>query len=248
MTDAKNGDLIEQSGIKITRAENGMIAYSAAKNSVTGYNSIETPKGGEFKIVLPDGSKVWLNASSSLRYPTSFLGSERKVELTGEAYFEVAKNVLKPFKVAGSDQVVEVLGTQFNISSYVDDAAVKTTLLEGSVRVLSNKSSQVKMLKPGEQSNISYSANVFSVKQVDVEQAVAWKNGYFLFVDEDLKSIMRKFERWYDVDVEYKGNADDLRFGGIVSRSKSLSQALKIVEQTGNLKIKIEGRRVAIMP
>lgn len=255
LDDVATGELAKQSGVKITKAANGQLVYTienVPSNSATptqlAYNTIETPKGGQYQVDLPDGSKVWLNAGSLLRYPINFNGSVRKVELTGEAYFEVAKNANKPFRVVSNKQVVEVLGTHFNISSYIDEASVKTTLLEGSVKVLSIGSNQSKLLKPGEQSNINYLNNTFSVQPVNTEEAVAWKNGYFLFVDEDMKSIMSKFARWYNVDVEYLGNVDNLRFGGMVSRSKDLAQALKIIEQTGNVKTKIEGRRVIIMP
>lgn len=255
LDDAATGELAKQSGVKVTKAANGQLVYtventsanSAASGQLT-YNTIETPKGGQYRVDLPDGSKVWLNAGSLLRYPTSFNGNIRSVELTGEAYFEVAKNAKKPFRVVSNNQVVEVLGTHFNISSYIDDTSVKTTLLEGSVKVLSTKSNQSKLLKPGEQSNINYLNNSIAVQQVNTDEVVAWKNGYFLFVDEDLKSIMNKFARWYDIDVEYAANVDNLRFGGMVSRSRDLAQALKIIEQTGNIKAKIEGRRVIIMP
>lgn len=255
LDDAATGELAKQSGVKVTKAANGQLVYtvedassnSGASAQVT-YNTIETPKGGQYQVDLPDGSKVWLNAGSSLRYPTNFNGNERSVRLAGEAYFEVAKNAKKPFRVVSNSQVVEVLGTHFNISSYIDDTSVKTTLLEGSVKVLSTKSNQSKLLKPGEQSNINYLSNSFNVQTVNTEEVIAWKNGYFLFVDEDLKSIMSKFARWYNVDVEYAGNVDNLRFGGMVSRSRDLAQALKIIEQTGNVKTKIEGRRVIIMP
>lgn len=212
------------------------------------YNTIETPKGGQYQVDLPDGTKVWLNAGSLLRYPTNFTGKIRSVELTGEAYFEVAKNAHKPFKVLSKNQVVEVLGTHFNISSYTDDISVKTTLLEGSVKVLSSKVNQTKLLKPGQQSDINYTNNAFFIKSVNTDEVIAWKNGYFLFSDEDLKSIMARFARWYNVDVEYQGDVDNLRFGGMVSRSKDLTQALKVVEQAGNVKFKIEGRRVIVMP
>lgn len=255
LDDAATGQLAKQSGVTITKAANGKLIYTIenAPSNSTGlaqqaYNTIETPRGGQYQVNLPDGSKVWLNAGSSLRFPTNFTGNIRSVELAGEAYFEVAKNTQKPFRVISNNQVVEVLGTHFNISSYIDDSSVKTTLLEGSVKVLSTKSNQSKLLKPGQQSNINYSDNSIDVQTVDTEEVVAWKNGYFLFVDEDLKSIMSKLARWYNVDVEYTGNVDNLRFGGMVSRSRDLAQALKIIEQTGNVKTKIEGRRVTIMP
>ena len=255
LDDAASGELAKQSGTKVSKAANGQLVYtvenSASHATATGlpeYNVIETPKGGQYQVDLPDGTKVWLNAGSSLKYPTNFDGAVRKVELAGEAYFEVAKNAHKPFEVISNHQMVEVLGTHFNISSYTDETSVKTTLLEGSVKVSAIKANQSRLLKPGQQSDINYANNSISVQPVNTEEVVAWKNGYFLFTDEDLKSIMSKFARWYNVEVEYQGNVDNLRFGGMVSRSKDLAQALKIIEQTGNVKTRIEGRRVIIMP
>lgn len=255
LDDAAAGELAKQAGVSISKTANGELIYTIEGSSLNStkadellYNTIQTPKGGQYQVVLPDGSKVWLNAESSLRYPTSFNGNVRSVELTGEAYFEVTKNKHLPFKVVSNDHVVEVLGTHFNISAYPDETTVKTTLLEGSVKVLSGRSKQSRLLKPGEQSKVGYADNEISIQQVNTEEAVAWKNGYFFFNDEDLKSIMNKFARWYNVEVEYKGNVDDLRFGGRVSRSKGLEQALKVIDQTGSVKIKIEGRRVIVMP
>ncbi|QEM02732.1 DUF4974 domain-containing protein [Mucilaginibacter rubeus] len=255
LDDAASGELAKQSGTKVSKAANGQLVYtvenSASHATAPGlpeYNVIETPKGGQYQVNLADGTKVWLNAGSSLKYPTNFDGAVRKVELAGEAYFEVAKNAHKPFKVISNHQMVEVLGTHFNISSYTDETSVKTTLLEGSVKVSAIKANQSRLLKPGQQSDINYANNSISVQPVNTEEVVAWKNGYFLFTDEDLKSIMSKFARWYNVEVEYQGNVDNLRFGGMVSRSKDLAQALKIIEQTGNVKTRIEGRRVIIMP
>ncbi|WPV01987.1 FecR domain-containing protein [Mucilaginibacter sp. cycad4] len=255
LDDAASGELAKQSGTKVSKAANGQLVYTAVNSAshatapgLPEYNTIETPKGGQYQVDLPDGTKVWLNASSSLKYPTNFDGKVRRVELAGEAYFEVAKNAHKPFKVISNNQEVEVLGTHFNISSYTDETSVKTTLLEGSVKVSALKANQSKLLKPGQQSDINYANNSILVQSVDTEEVVAWKNGYFLFIDEDLKSIMNKFARWYNVEVVYQGNVDNLRFGGMVSRSKDLAQALKIIEQTGNVKTRIEGRRVIIMP
>jgi len=249
------GQLAKQAGVTITKTGSGQLVYTIQddqSNATDGgqltYNTIETPKGGQYQVNLPDGSRVWLNAASSLRYPTNFTGKVRSVQLSGEAYFEVAKNAAKPFKVFSNNQVIEVLGTHFNVSTYPDDASVRTTLLEGSVKVLATASNQSKLLKPGEQSNLSYADNQIAVQTVDTDDVVAWKNGYFMFVDEDLKSIMSKLSRWYNIDVEYTGNVDNLKFGGMVSRSKDLAQALKIIEQTESVKIKIEGRRVIIMP
>jgi transmembrane sensor len=214
----------------------------------TVYNTIETPKGGQYRIDLPDGTMVWLNAGSSLRYPNRFAGQERKVALTGEAYFEVAKNKQMPFRVVSGKQVVEVLGTHFNINAYTDEASVKTTLLEGSVNVLLQETHQSELLNPGQQAVVKYNGSSIVVQPVKVEEAVAWKNGYFMFVDADLESIMRQLARWYDVEVAYEGNLGSLKFGGMVSRSKSIAQTLRILELTGNVRFKVAGRRVTVMP
>jgi len=203
--------------------------------------------GGEYQVVLADGTKVWLNALSSIRFPTSFKGSERKVEITGEAYFEVAKNARMPFRVIGGSQTVEVLGTHFNINAYPDESAVATTLLEGSVKVAMHDG-QAKVLKPGEQALIFKENNSFRVKEVDAEDAVAWKNGYFQFNDDDLKTIMNQLSRWYNVEIVYQQANLDQKFGGTISRSKNLSQVLRILELTGNVRFRVEGRRITVMP
>ncbi|MBF9252688.1 DUF4974 domain-containing protein [Pontibacter sp. 172403-2] len=256
LDNAANGELAQQGGTCITKEAGGQLTYTKAEPSAsegvaesrTYYNTIQTPNGGQYQVILPDGSKVWLNAGSSLRYPTRFNGKERKVALTGEAYFEVVKNKNMPFLVTSREQVVEVLGTHFNINSYADEAFMKTTLLEGSVKVWLQGTSRPELLEPGQQAVIRYGGNAIAVQPVDVEEAVAWKNGYFMFVDEDLKSIMRRLARWYDVDVVYQGDIEHLKFGGIISRSNSIAQTLRILELTGNVKFKITGRRVTVMP
>jgi len=219
-----------------------------SSNVTVQYNTISTPKGGEFKLELSDGTMVWLNAMSSIRFPTSFIGDSRKVEVVGEAYFEVAKNAEMPFFVKSDKQIIEVLGTHFNINAYHDEQSVKTTLLEGSVKVYTHDKSASKFLKPGQQSEIFENENLFNVSNIDTETAVAWKNGYFRFVDEDLKSIMGKLSRWYNVDIEYQNVDPKLKFGGVISRSRNLSQVLKLLELTGNVKFKVDERRIIVMP
>lgn len=255
LDDAADGELARQSGISITKAADGQLVYTVAGSSpgngsveADAYNAIATPKGGQYQVVLPDGSKVWLNAASSLRYPARFAGLQRKVELTGEAYFEVAKNADMPFVVVSRGQVVEVLGTHFNVSAYADEATTKTTLLEGAVRVLAGKANHPKQLAPGQQALVSQSGSSVLVRQVDVDEAVAWKNGYFMFADEELESIMRKLARWYDIEVEYQGDVGNVKFGGVVSRSKSVTETLRILELASNVRFKVEGRRVLVMP
>lgn len=250
---AKNGLLAKQAGVSIQKTSDGKLLYTFAKNvdSSDGgsaasviYNKIETPVGGKYQINLPDGSTVWLNASSSLRFPALFAGKTREVELTGEAYFDVAKNKSKPFKVRSNDQIVEVLGTQFNINSYSDEGMVKTTLIEGSVKVIYKD--RVVLLGPGQQFQPSHSAA--KIVEADTEEVVAWKNGYFLFKDEDIQSIMRKVSRWYDVDVSYSGDIPAVGFGGNISRSKNINEVLDALQLTNAVHFKIQGRRVTVMP
>ncbi|MGV3504931.1 MAG: FecR domain-containing protein [Adhaeribacter sp.] len=250
---ALTGELARQSGMTIRKAADGRIVYVSAQQKETPavqltYHTIETPQGGQYQVMLPDGTQVWLNAGSRLRYPSRFTGGRRQVELSGEAYFEVSPDKAMPFRVLSRNQVVQVLGTHFNVSAYENEEAVKTTLLEGAVRISLPQGHQSKLLQPGQQAQVGGGSAGIWVQAVEVEKAVAWKNGYFMFEDEDLESIMRQLERWYDVKVTYAGQVKDIRFGGMVSRSKSLDQALRILELTGNIHFKIEGRRVTVMP
>ena len=245
LLDAAVQDVITDEGVSIHN-NNGSLSYS--KSNIVAYNTMETPKGGQYKLALSDGTIVWLNAASSITYPTSFPGKTRVVSITGEAYFEVAKNKEMPFRVVSGKQVVEVLGTHFNINAYTDEASVKTTLLEGSVNVWLQEARQSELLNPGQQAVVKYNGSSIVVQPVKVEEAVAWKNGYFMFVDADLASIMRQLARWYDVEIAYEGNLGSLKFGGMVSRSKSIAQTLRILALTGNVRFKVEGRRVTVMP
>jgi len=202
--------------------------------------SLNTPKGGTYQVVLPDGTKVWLNASSSLVFPSSFTGAAtRDVLLKGEAYFEVARNKKQPFRVNTQGQLVEVLGTHFNISSYQDEPEQKTTLLEGSIRIGNL------LLKPGEQAVLTASRT--TITKADIEETMGWKNGYFIFEDEGIQSIMRKIARWYNVDVVYEGEVPDATFGGRVSRAGYVSEILKTLELTDKVHFKVEGRRITVI-
>lgn len=251
LTEAKMGDLVEQAGIQITKTADGQLIYTIedSKNNAGSslYNTIETPKGGQYQILLPDGSKVWLNAASSLKYPANLTAmKERRVELKGEAYFEVAKVSRKPFIVATDKQEVEVLGTHFNVKSYADDNSTKTTLLEGSVQV-TPKSSGVSgvILKPGLQAELK--ASGLKVLAVEAEDEIDWKNGDFVFKDESLESIMRKIARWYDVEVIYRDDVpQNVSLEGLVSRSKSISEVLSLIESTGKVNFTIEGRKIIV--
>lgn len=250
LDEAGNGKLAEQSGITITKTKDGQLVYtvSAAANSLkTAMNTIATPKGGQYMINLPDGTKVWLNAASSLRYPTAFSGEERLVSLTGEAYFEVAKSQPeKSFKVSTSKQTVEVLGTHFNINAYTDEPSTKTTLLEGSVKVKSNIGAERSMvLKPGQQAALT--DRQLQVNYGKEEEAVAWKNGVFKFEEEDLQSVMRSVARWYDLEVIYEGTLPSRQFSGEIDRNSNLSQVLDILSFF-KVHFSVNGKQITVRP
>lgn len=253
LSDAVKGELAEENGISITKTQDGQIVYRVANGALASdqlkYNTLTTARGEQYQVILPDGTKVWLNAASSLKFPSTFAKvSQRKVELTGEAYFEVAKDKTHPFKVASSGQEVEVLGTHFNINSYEDDPTIKTTLLEGSIRVIADKIVGKKgvIIKPGEQTRLT--AKGIEIVQIDVEQAIDWKNGDFSFQQESLTQLMKRVSRWYNMNVEYQKDVDkEQTFTGQVSRSKHLSELLKNLESIGNVRFKIEGDKITVM-
>lgn len=244
---AGNGMLAQQGTTKIIKKEDGQLLYnsSGTATDAVAYNLLQTPRGGQYKITLPDGSKVWLNAASSLKYPVVFGGKERKVEITGEAYFEIAKDATRPFKVQLNQMEVEVLGTHFNINSYTDEETVRTTLLEGRVKVTT--ASENKFLQPGQQAQLKPSGSMKIVNDVNLEETVAWKDGNFQFENSDIKSVMRQLARWYDVEVSYQGNISKHFIGGI-SRNVKLSQVLSMLQQTGEVRFIIEGKKIIVMP
>ncbi len=250
LSNLSNGEIAEQSGVKITKTKEGEIIYSVndIANTSTGrdvYNKIETPLGGKYQVNLPDGTKVWLNAGSSLDFPISFKGKERVVKLSGEAYFDVAHNKVKPFKVISANQTIEVLGTQFNVNSYTDEPDTRTTLIEGSVR-LSNHQGLKKILKPGQRAVLT--AKNIAIEHSLIDQDISWINGDFTFEGASLATIMRQISRWYNVEVVYKGETAAVRFGGSISMSKSLEEVLKVLEMTEGVNFKLEGRRILVMP
>jgi len=237
LTERATGEIASQGGMVVTKTEDGQLVYhleNEGLNSEIAYNSIATPRGGQFAVVLPDGSRVWLNADSKLKYPASFKGDSRTVELIGEGYFEVERDEKRPFRIKSKDQVVTVLGTKFNINSYEDESFMRTTLLEGSVQV--EKGQQSLILKPGEQARVKES---IQVAKVNTLHSMAWKNGDFIFRNESIRDIMRQVSRWYDVEIEYQGGNESLRFGGIVSRAKDLSAVLTMLEKTGQVKFEV---------
>ena len=248
LDEAQNGTVSTQGNTKILKLDNGILSYNAShKGKVVEvlYNTISTPKGGQYQVLLSDGSKVWLNAASSLKFPASFTGKERKVELLGEAYFEVAKNDNMPFKVEADGMEVEVLGTHFNINSYDDESTVRTTLLKGSVRINGAKSKS--FLKPGQQAKLERDGDIKIVNNADVDQAVAWKEGRFQFNRADIHEVMRQIARWYNVIIEYKGIVSS-HFGGTISRDVNLSQVLEMLQLTGEVKFHVEDKKVVVTP
>jgi len=246
LDDAQNGILAQQGSSKIIKVGGKLLYDPTNMNSrEIVYNTISTPNGGQYQLELPDGSLVWLNATSSIHFPTSFVGKERRVEITGEAYFEVAKNRDMPFVVTVNGAEVQVLGTHFNINAYSDEDNVKTTLLEGSVKFVSGDS--INMLKPGQQSQLASNGMIKVLSNVDVEEVVAWKNGMFEFENAGIETVMRQLSRWYDVEIEYKGKTDDL-FIAEMHRNIKLSDALKALELTGKVKFEIQGKKIIVMP
>ena len=242
LNNLKNGNLASQTGLKLIK-QDSTLTYKADDDSKVSYNTITIPNGGQYQLILADGTKVWLNAASSLKFPTAFPGKQRTVELTGEAYFEVAKNKNQPFNVKTPTQTVQVLGTHFNINAYSNEPFVKTTLLEGSVNVSSAGGSL--LLKPGQQALLNNSGLATLKDDVDTDEAIAWRNGLFQFNDVDIKTIMRQVARWYDVDVEFKGQVPAYTFHGKISRNLNASTVLKIFELSG-INFTIEGRKIIV--
>jgi ferric-dicitrate binding protein FerR (iron transport regulator) len=238
--DSANGTISKQGAATVIN-NNGRVSYANTGNETRPavvYNKVSTARGNQYQLVLADGSKVWLNSASSLRFPTSFTGDRREVELDGEGYFEIAKNASKPFHVKTSTQDIEVLGTHFNVNAYNDEAAVKTTLLEGSVKINQSvpqggSNQQSAILKPGEQAVFTHDSRLTIQDNIDIDQVMAWKNGWFEFDDTDIKTIMRQISRWYDVDIRYETKTDNEKYGGRISRNLNLSNILKMLENYG---------------
>ena len=256
LTDAPVGEIAKQAGIKIRKSGDGQLIYEVLNRGnihqeANKFNTIETPRGGQYQVNLPDGSHVWLNAASSLKYPTNFTGSERKVELEGEGYFEIAHNKLMPFKVVSNKQVVEVLGTHFNLTAYANENSV-TTLLEGSVKIMTAGDIS-KVIKPGEQTELTSNGDL-KVSAVNTELSIAWKNGKFIFRNEPVESAMRKIARWYDVEISYPDGVPQRTVWANVSRFKNVSDILELIELSKVAHFKVvpgdasgKGRRIIVM-
>lgn len=246
LDEVKNGRVAKQGESLVEKKHSGLLSYltnnEGAETAPVTYNTITTPRGGQYNVILADGTEVWLNAASSLKFPTSFTGKEREVELTGEAYFEVAKNKAMPFHVTAAGQTVEVLGTHFNVNAYTDENGIKTTLLEGSVKV--SKAGLQVVIKPGQQALFNNSA-VNVTDGVDIDEVMAWKNGKFYFNNADIQTVMRQVSRWYNVDIEYAGKIPEDHFTGKFSKNMTAANALKVLEFTG-VNFKIEGRKIIV--
>lgn len=242
LDNTNTAEVFHKNGLIISKTKSGELIYkieNASSTKPNAYNTITTPKGGQYQVLLPDGTKVWLNAASSLKYPEVLGKTERMVTLTGEAYFEVAKDG-RPFYVNSKQQSVKVLGTHFNVNTYMDDNVSKTTLLEGSIALNTSKNS--KIIKPGQQALIGVNSLIAIDKDVDVQNVVAWKNGLFVFDNAGLKSILNQLERWYDIKIDYS-DIPNKRYNGMVPRKAKLSEVLNMLELTGNINFKIEEGR-----
>lgn len=241
-----NGTIAQQGNATVLK-ENGLLAYNSDKSKMQSkifYNTLTTDKGQEFpSLVLSDGTKVWLNSVSSITYPTSFNSNERVVDVTGEAFFAVAKDARKPFRVNVNGMKIEVLGTQFNVNSYSDETAIKTSLLEGSVKIIADN--KVSFLKPGQQASLRADGKIKITDDMNIDKVISWKNKSFYFSGDDLKTVMRQLSRWYDVDVAYEGNIANPTLSGMISRNRNLSEVLKALE-LNDIHFKIDGKKITV--
>lgn len=258
---ASNTTLAQEGNTRIIKLNNGQLTYKDADKLTTAatglYNTIRTPNGGQYQVILPDGTHAWLNAASVLRFPITFTGNERKVQLSGEAYFDVAKNSAMPFRVVTINEEshelsrVEVLGTSFNVNAYNNEPSIKTTLVDGKVKVSSADTTMRPVILTHSMQASLYqdqqrSRNIM-VREVDTDDVIAWKNGLFNFNNADIKTVMRQIARWYDVEVVYEGNLPNEKFEGEIPRNSTLAEVFKILELSA-VHFKVEGRKVTVMP
>ena len=246
---AANGNLAVQGNSQVVKLAGGQVVYrdGAGEKGAGGslaYNIMTTPRGGYYQVVLPDGSKVWLDAASSLRYPTAFTGTERLVELTGEAYFEIAPNMNQPFLVSSNGVTVQVLGTEFNMMAYSDEDAIRTTLVKGSVRVVCGNGHE--QIRPGQQASWMRSGGALQLSTPDMAGVLAWKLGQFRFQGLPISAIMRQVARWYDVDVEFRGAQPATEFNGVISRKKEVAELLAVLQETEDVHFTLQGRRIIV--
>jgi transmembrane sensor len=247
LTDAKNGYLAKGDQTAITKTSSGEIVYTKSDSSPSGsvtYDTLTTPRGGIWHLTLTDGTKVWLNAVTTIIYPENFSGKTRSVKLiSGEAYFEVLHNATKPFSVIVKDHTIEDIGTHFNVDAYEDEQAIKTTLLEGSIAIKLDGSKKRTVIAPGQEANVKNSN--LKVKPADMAAAVAWKNGLFHFDHTNVRTLMLQISRWYDVQIQYRGNITNHEFAGEIQRNTSLENVLKILGQ-GGVNFKVQGRKIIL--
>lgn len=249
LNSAGNGYIASQNNMQISKLPGGRISYKAIHNGKRNneilYNTMTTPRGGRFELTLADGTQVTLDAESSIKYPVRFTGKERQVEITGQAYFKVAHNASRPFHVSAGNQTIEDIGTEFNVNAYADDPSVKITLAEGAVRVRNSKKNIT--LTPGQQAQVDNGQEDIIVSKTCVSEAVAWKNGWFVFRHKSIKDVMKQAARWYDVDIEYQGRNITRQLGGSISQYKDISELLENLRIAGGINYKVEGRRVILI-
>lgn len=242
---ASNGLIASQGSARVVKLRNGQIKYETARNAgEVVYNTMSTPIGGQYHLVLPDGTDVWLNAASSITYPTAFVGNERRVSITGEAYFEVARNEAKPFQVKAGDQLIEVLGTHFNVNAYGDEKTLNTTLVEGKVKILTAGESL--LLQPGQQAQNNKAGQLKLHQHPDIEETLAWKNGLFYFNGTDIETIMRNVARWYGVEVVYKDKIQE-QFVAEIPRDVPVLKLLELLELTKQVRFSVQNRVITVM-
>lgn len=245
-----DGMVAEDKTTNILKEDSGLLVYNglvSGGRTDVGSNTLITPNGGQYSVILSDGTKVWLNAASSLKYPVFFSGENRMVEVTGEAYFEVAHNPGKPFVVKNGDRRIEVLGTHFNINAYQTENTVKVTLLEGLIRVSRAHSGSPVLVRPGQQAEMGKQGVINLREDPNVENAVAWKNGYFSFTNASIHQVMEELSRWYDIEVSYEGKLPVRRFGGEIQRNLTLAQVLKLLEKS-DIHFRIAGNKLIVTP
>ncbi|MBT2556699.1 FecR domain-containing protein [Hymenobacter sp. ISL-91] len=245
----RNGSVWTGGGIRVSQ-QDGVVQYEVVgkvpAGSAVAYHTLAAPRGSRYQLVLPDGSRVWLNAASSLRFPTAFVGSQRRVELTGQAYFEVAPNKRQPFRVQAGGTTVQVLGTHFDVMAYPDEPGVRTTLLEGSVNI--ERRGRTARLRPGQQAVCALGSSDIVIGAADMEAAVAWKQDLFSFRGHSLPEVMRQLSRWYNVDVQYASQLPESHYSGLISRRSTLPKVLEMLTLTGDVRFEQSGRTVRVEP
>lgn len=244
-----DGQIADQSGVKIIKTKSGELLYRFIGNpnvSATAMNTVSTPRGGQYHLILADGTEVWLNAASSVKFPAAFVGKERKVEVTGEVYFEVSKNKTKPFIVHTDQSDIKVLGTHFNVNTYDDEEYQRTTLLEGSIEMKTGK--QKVLLAPGQQATIGGKRDAIKIREIDdLDAIIAWKNGYFQFEQSDLRSVMRQVSRWYNTTVSYNGTIPTKQYTGKIPRSVNVDKLIEMLSYTG-IHCEVEHNQITVNP